>query len=358
MRHDFKRRRVSDWCTCGVSFATACALCVFLWLHQRTPLITDVSVRIADTSDWEQCSPFGPFDFEPCWLSDREVLFVKAEDIERHIPKAYRVLDTATVRMRNCVQLTRNLGSSIIHGRLQSPDGRWLLLNGEETDRLVELNRTRIEKLRGFGGTEVWTPDSSTLIRFERSDGTQDLIASASITPVASPGAARHIPVLSRVPFYGINDIMCNGREFIVIADAFPSGSPQSRRAVDLYHTGLSIYPKSEIKTTITLPPGYEAEETRLSPDGSKLSLLCYVRQDPPFASLFERILHRPAVQPQNNIIVCVYDIRRGTLQALGATGPKTSPAEIEQLYGLRWSPSGRFLSFFYQDSLWRLPVR
>ncbi|HLV81271.1 MAG TPA: hypothetical protein VKT32_13370 [Chthonomonadaceae bacterium] len=266
-----------------------------------------------------------------------------------------------------------------------SPNGRWLLLTGEEgqpnviasPDGTTVLKREAAEEVTTNG---IWLPGSRSWIQLEGDSGEPDALIESRDTSspihkalVAETDKVRLLPYIVRLlGSTSTGHILGIRNDFYTDPDNPRRISPGTDRKIGFFEFSIKGTQVDVRPYTITLPKGgglysgkyqhfnYDGnlgpgEDIALSPDGRHLGWIVYVKYDSTPRSLIE--VRTSRLDGSEVHIIRKMEFNPGPAPYGGLPHPASPGPRPPWPLSLQWTPDGKRLSFIYKDILWSVPV-
>ncbi|HLK56523.1 MAG TPA: hypothetical protein VKU00_08165 [Chthonomonadaceae bacterium] len=127
--------------------------------------------------------------------------------------------------------------------------------------------------------------------------------------------------------------------------------SKPGETVVDLYHLDLTQQGAVTSRTPIRFPHGSWIQEMPFSNDGKRIAFLVHQEYSLPLPRFIRRYLSAFPDERGSRTYLIVSRIDGSERHTIGAV-----EGESYRLYDLRWLPGDRYLSFLYNDELWKVP--
>jgi hypothetical protein len=365
IRIAMRNARVRNLLTVGAGVGVA----AWLLYATRTPDLVRLAQPVAGTENWVNAYS------DHFWTSDDTV--VSLEFGYAHCPVVY---DLSTGRKTNLSALYKRLTPRLLKNpqvAVPSPDGRWLSFDADNVEQAGFLfsidgaskicwKRRRVPDAEP--GPIMWLPRNrgwiETHTQYKAARPPQLLIYAYPFPALDSRTMEPTCPPVV-LPEPGPNliahyETASERGVWFTLHQKFPSSS-------DIVEAGV-VDLQSRKATIVRLPwlQNEEFREVAASPAGSKLAWLTWTKGRAAPTGRFGWLYRLFGYVRPAEMQLRVTDGHGNRAREIGRVQVKLrtwtmngqySHTEAEGPYQLRWTPSGRYISFVFRGKLWRLPA-
>jgi hypothetical protein len=324
------------------------ALCVRLWPTER--LLLDRATRIASVDE---------LDFRG-WVSDQTTFSTIARDglvfhdlttrRSRHMPVKYWPKGTHT-------------------NTLLSPDGQWLLSydsgGGDPTIVGTEVQTGHTFSWPNLGDVyhlqNCWLSDSRHWLQYATLDDGYFTVYS-----VDQPHMATRLDFPDwKLHDWRYTDYCLTSKNYLLLYDNLP-GDSEVRPSGDPFDgTSITVCEYRLLPSTLLLhtyhvssPNGQKMQSAVFSPSGDRIAILCDDTYVPPLLVWLHKWLPQIPATSQQRLSLWITRSDGSQPQEIGYIAiPKPDPNGSADIADLEWLPSGKRLSFIYEDSVYTVPT-
>ena len=331
----------------------AVALAVVPGLRYSPSSLLTHAHKVATLNDWT-AKPSNYF-----WLSNHEVLLIATAGYEAESTsqetQAHRLdIQTGTIKEDRPLEAAlNNMGPDTVVSQWQlSPDACWLLSDDSylqntppalivtAVNGTKQFTRPRHEEYMRDGIFTVWRPDSKSWVQMVEENNQVSIYT----YQVADPAIVKHTENTNlngnvAIGFYSQDRLFCLRPR---------TGDGGGIGIMDLGVDAASVPVKNFIQD---IPPNMDIQEVVLSPDRTHLAWKFTVR---PLLLGIEATINSSYVRRSSPYEAGLWtsDLNFNHLHEIG-----TADIRNDAISTVRWTPDGRSLSFFDQNTLYTVPV-
>lgn len=294
------------------------------------------------------------------WISD--TTYVRKDN-----PTDFASIDLTTGTRKPLLELSRTLHKFAPEGSYNlypSPDGHWILIDylnqqpsfqAVSTDGNTIVSWKRADNLQSHGAYLIWLASSQEWAMVSSDPSGVVLL----VTSVDNPKRIRKIrvPALPQIARSSYVPLTAARQNKLLICKWGLKG-PTAMYQIDTIDGTFSCWKPP-------IAPAEEFIEVCASPDGNRLAWVLWRKPDKPLPSFLAWLPEPFQRERHDQAMLVVTDSDGSHRQEIGCMSMDVIQVSGHGMIGdapisprtLRWTPSGKYLSFEFDEKLWQVPV-